>query len=395
MSGLGPVLSSVIGVATAGFQAAMALYDKSVGVAGNLGFERRTAQGLGMSIADHRAFGLDFSKVVDTDSFLGNVQEMQTDMSKAGPLWRAGVNPNGPLTQVATGYLDWARRQAVGASSVSQLGWLNQKWNTDIPIDTWMRLRSMPDDEYANMHRQFDIDRSAKGGLGIDDSAARRIQNFATQVRRADMQGDNIWERKVAREAGRLTDVSKGFVGLQRTLTDTKMFEWAMGKIDDGLKWMATTGIPDLEKTVEGTDAALDKFNKALNTWDEKYSPQATGGGARKWFDQSVLGEDDWNDSSSAPGLPPPMIRKRRARPSSQNTPGVAPGLDLSNIVGKDPTSWNRSPVSNTYASNRSSVNSTTNNYGARGPAGMTVNIVVPPGFSVNSTLSQLNAGYS
>ncbi len=61
-----------------------AVYNKSAQVANGMAYERRTSMGLGMSVGDHRAFGLDFSRITDTDSFLGNVEEMMTDPGKTG-----------------------------------------------------------------------------------------------------------------------------------------------------------------------------------------------------------------------------------------------------------------------------------------------------------------------
>lgn len=155
-----------------------------------------------------------------------------------------------------------------------------------------------------------------------------------------------------------------------------------------------------MEKGVKGIDEGLGKLNKTLDKWDkawkDKLNPQSTGERGRKWFDHHILGKDEWNDSSSAPGLPPPLIRKRDGAANDPNDPtsGVPKLLDLGPIVGSDPTSWNPTPISNTYANRSNSVSNTTNNYGAGGAGGsVTINIVSPPGFSATTNLSGLNAG--
>ncbi len=185
-----------------------------------------------------------------------------------------------------------------------------------------------------------------KGGLDIDDRAARKLQNFATQTQRADLQTDNIFDKKVARLSDSLTAVSQRWVELSQKIANSSVFEKALAKVNDGFGWLASTGIPDLEKSFDILDKTVGetakKFEEFGKKYDEKYNPQSTGERGRKWFDQSVLGEDDWTDSASAPGLPPPFLRKRgAAAPSSWDAPEAAPGLDLSNILGPDPTSWN------------------------------------------------------
>lgn len=390
-------VAAAAGVVVAGFATAVELYEKAVGVAGRVGAERRTAQGFGMSIGEHRAFGLDFSRITDTDSFLGNVEEMMTDPSKSGPLWRAGINPNGSTTQVATRYMDWQRNLAVN-TPVNRLGLLNQQYGMQVPIDTLMRLHNMSPDEYGDIRKQFETDRSEKGGLTINDPAARTAQNFSTQAQRADLQIENIFDKKVARLSGHLTDLSEAFVGLAQTAANTKFFNDALDKLGKGIDWLSKTGIPDFQWGVTELDAGLQKAGAALDEFSKSAAlpsaisnpaTVATGAGLglgerlgekaghaiEKWF----TGAGD-KPSATWKG---PVIGDM----SSDS------GIDLSNIVGDHPTSWNPAPISNSYAANRSNISNTTNNYGGRGVGSVNINIIAPPGFSATTTLAGLNAG--
>src|SRR5581483_1969219 len=116
-------------------------------LAGGLGNERRTAMGLGMSVGQYRAFNLDFSRALDTEKFLGDVQEMMTNPAAARPLWQLGVNPNGKTEDVAKAYMDRLRTLAVNTPT-SKIGLLNTQYGTSLSTPEWMRLHEMSPDEY-------------------------------------------------------------------------------------------------------------------------------------------------------------------------------------------------------------------------------------------------------
>ena len=396
------VAMGVLGAAAVGvFETMVKIYEKSADTAKNLGQERFAAMGFGMSVGEHRAFGLDLSRITDTDSFLGNVEEMMTDPGKAGPLWRAGINPNGSVTQVATRYMDWQRNLAVN-TPVNRLGLLNQQYGSQVGIDTWMRLHNMSPDEYGDIRNQFETDRSQKGGLSIDDRRARSLQNFATQDRRAGLQTDNIFERKVAKLIGPLTDLSKGIVGFERRLANTRLVDKALEGLGAGMKWLSGK-FPDIEKGIGKFERGLldlaDEAKKvagALKKLNDETRKLAGEGPKehhgifvepfrRTWGIGKSASDAIGNWLDSALDKAPPM----RAPPE----PEGGGDLDLSTIIGDHPTSWNPAPISNSYAANRSNVSNTTNNYGGRGGGSVNINIIAPPGFSANTTLAGLNAG--
>lgn len=373
-------------------------------LAAGLGNDRRTSMGLGMSVGQYRAFNLDFSRALDTDKFLGDVQEMMTNPGAAGPLWRLGVNPNGKTEDVATSYMDRLRTVAV-STPTSRIGLLNTQYGTNLSTPEWMRLHEMSADEYGKMREAHTADEKK---LEVKDPIARKWQEFGIQLDRAGLQIKNIFETRLEKLVGPLTQLSNDFVRAADAIAKGPLIGDAISGAAKGLHWLADEigsdkfqqDIKRFEQNVAdmayGIGGLWSKLKWLVGADDDKkddgapkhsmWGPGAgflgggrVGEGLRDWFDKSILGKGDWDDSPGAPAAP----QKSKSA-----------GVDLSNIVGSDPTSWNPTPVSNSYASNRSSVSNTTNNYGARGANGsFSVNIVAPPGFSATTTLAGLNAG--
>lgn len=405
------ILSGVAGLVGGG---ALLGLDK---LAAGLGNERRTAMGLGMSVGGYRAFNLDFARALDTDKFLGDVQEMMTNPGAAGPLWRLGVNPNGKTEDVAKSYMDRLRTLAV-ATPTNRIGLLNTKYGTNLSTSEWMRLHEMSADEYGKMR---DTNAADKKKLEVSDPIARRWQDFGIQLDRAGMQIKNIFEIRLAKLEPRLEALSERFVRLADTLANSGLAGKAIDTLGSGLDWLSaevsSKEFQDDIKSFVGSVGKLASAAGSLATWFLGSQPdqnhESRTGHAIRWATASD------NDAAGKPvhhmfwGPDAGFLGSKYAADAVRSwftgeddkasAPTKGPvtgdmstdsGVDTSTIVGKDPTSWNPTPSSNTYASTRSSVNNTTNNYGARGSSGsLSINIIAPPGFSATTTLAGLNAG--
>ena len=387
-------------------------------LAAGLGNERRNAMGLGMSVGGYRAFNLDFSRALDTDKFLGDVQEMMTNPGAAGPLWRMGVNPNGKTEDVAKSYMDRLRTLAV-ATPTSRIGLLNQQYGTNLSTPEWMRLHEMSADEYGDMRNAATKD---KKKFDVPDATARKWQEFGIQLDRAGMQIKNVFEIQLAKLVDPMTRASEKAVAVAEALAKGPLIGEIVKQVGDALDWLGKeVASKDFQQDIisfEKSVASLASAAGSLATWllgsRSDANNESRVGHAARWAvgsDKDKTGKPvdhmfwgpDANEGFLGAGKAAEAIRNwftgEDDRSGEQKMGPVIgdmssdSGIDLSTIVGDHPTSWNPAPISNSYAANRSSVSNTTNNYGGRGGGSVSINIMAPPGFSANTTLAGLNAG--
>jgi len=140
---------------------------------------RRSAMGLGVSAGEQQAFGLEFSRFVDPDSVLGNVNAALTDIQKRSNLIRAGLSQQelaGDTASVAVSLLrhaaDIAQKtptqflgQAAQIYGLSELG---------IDVEELRRLKQRPG-ELNDLIRQYETERKT---LGLQDSVLEHWQDF-------------------------------------------------------------------------------------------------------------------------------------------------------------------------------------------------------------------------
>jgi Transglycosylase SLT domain len=155
--------------------------------------QRRSSLGLGMSTGEQSAFNTDFSRFIDTDSFLHGINEAKSDVSKQGPLWSLGVNPNQSTAQLALATMDRMRALAQ-ATPENMLGTVLSSRHLDfMNLESFKRLRDASPQEYARQRSRYGSDVRA---LGIDDRTGQAWQDFTTQMERA---GQTIFKVLVTR----------------------------------------------------------------------------------------------------------------------------------------------------------------------------------------------------
>ena len=99
-----------------------------------------------------KSFGLNFGRVVDPESFLGQVNEMMTDPRKS---WHSmGVNLNDTTAHVAMNLLEKMRARALMTPS-NQLGLLDQQTGMGVGEETWRRLQQMGNSEWMAQRSHF------------------------------------------------------------------------------------------------------------------------------------------------------------------------------------------------------------------------------------------------
>lgn len=175
-------------------------------MAGSVSSSRRSAMGMGLSIGEQKAFGVNFERLLDPN-FLSQVNEMKSDPSKSGPLYTMGVGTGGSTEETATALVKAMRAKAL-ATPTGMLGLLDSMTGLSAGTETWRRLHDMKGSEFNSLvaGNRRDI-----GGFNIDPATALKWQNFTTQMERAGESIFKVFVTGLAPLAEPLTHLSEAF----------------------------------------------------------------------------------------------------------------------------------------------------------------------------------------
>lgn len=172
---------------------------------------RRSSKGLGLTVGEQSSFQTNFGRFVDPDSYLGNINEAVSDVSKQGVLRGIGVNPNQDTAKVALDTLKAVSALAksvpqnmLGAQLLSGRG-LNQLFS----LEDLNRLRRTSSSEIDSQYAHY---RTDVGALGQSDKTGEGYTNFINQLSRAGKQIETIFTNKLVTLAPALEHLSKSVV---------------------------------------------------------------------------------------------------------------------------------------------------------------------------------------
>lgn len=239
-------------------------------MAANVGSQRRSSMGLGMSPGEQQAFQINFSRLVDTDSFLDKINEMRSNPAAAWPLAALGVSSAGTQEDVAVRTLDAMRAKAKGTQE-NQLGLLGSQTGMDVGIDTWRRLHDMPEAEYQELraHNTRDI-----GSFQTSDSTNKGWQDLSNQFSRAKTTLFDSFQTRVGQLAPELTHLSDSLTGIGTKIINSPFAQDAVTAIGHGLDWLAAK-IDD-----PGFQSRIEQFfseNGPLATGVKRFSDAVSG----------------------------------------------------------------------------------------------------------------------
>ena len=225
--------------------------------------ERRSSMGLGLSIGQQQAFGTNFSRFVDPGSFLSGINSAVSDLSKQGPLYALGVNPNQSTEEVALATLRAVRQKALGVP-VNQLGILESSFglgNLGISTEDLRRLRSTSSDEFNSQLAHYGQDVRS---FNIDDPTAKKWQNFTTQLSRAGETIQKIFVDGLGPLTTPLEHLSAALVKTVGTMMEKG------GPIEHGIN--------DLAKWIENFSAkvATDNFQRGVDNFMQAVGDMAS-----------------------------------------------------------------------------------------------------------------------
>ena len=215
---------------------------------------RRDALGYGAPIGDNRAFRLNFGRIIDTDQFLGGINESMHDVTKRYPLAALGLSdadikgksPSDVAAMILPKIKEIADRtpEAAMAQSMKNYGLENFMSLTD-----FQRLRNTSTSELGEYERRFTFDRKS---LNVEDSVAKGWQDFQVQLRRAGENIETIFIRGLGLLAPELEKLSGAITELLKSMLESpKLKEWISdlaGVIKEFSKYLTDGG---LEKDFE------------------------------------------------------------------------------------------------------------------------------------------------
>lgn len=295
---------------------------------------RRTSMGLGGSVGEQRAFGLNFGRYVDPGAMLSGVANAQYDIRSRGyaGLAQAGLLGYSQSHGAADVSVEILKRlpSLLGGRPKEMIGPVMEAMGLDqfgISSQDAARYMAAPQSERDKMEKQFGGD---KGTLNIDNETGRKWQDFQREL---DLAGGKIFTvfvegltplttplgelshsvtevvetfLKTAKEKGWIEELGKTLHGFAVDMKDADLTTTAKNFVDDlatiarGLHWIAGF-VPDNKGVISKDIEAYNKGGWGAVLRNEmpsvSFSPKSMfgglfggGGAARTGTASSMLG---------------------------------------------------------------------------------------------------------
>lgn len=243
--------------------------------------QRRSSFGLGTSIGGQNAFG-NFSRLVDPDSFLGNVAGAKGDITRRVGLISAGLSPgeiNGDTSQTAVALLRRLKTlsdntdpglyaQALQARRLDQFAG---------PEDL-RRLHATSPQEFSQLISQFN---ERQKSLDLPADVAKKWQDFTTQMNNAGTAIENTFVRALVPLEPGLQRLSVAFEKTVSNLVSHPALKEWLDKVDTGLeKFAGYIGTPEFQKNVEDFVSGLSRLGSAVGNFANWFTSRFGDGGA-------------------------------------------------------------------------------------------------------------------
>lgn len=220
----------------------------------NVAAGRRSSLGLGVGYGDQKAFGTNFGRLVDPESFLANVAGAKSDVTRRVGLIGAGLTGGeigGSNSDTAVALLRNLKRIA-DQSNPAMFAQILQSRRLDqfaTPEDL-RRLRATSPEEYRQLEQGYRRDRS---GLDLPPDVARKWQDFTTQMSRAGQGIENVFVRGLAPLAPALSSLSSGFEKVAKAflVEGGPLEKWIKVAADGIERFAAYIGTPTFEQNVK------------------------------------------------------------------------------------------------------------------------------------------------
>jgi len=231
-------------------------------MAGSLATSRFRYQGLGMNYGSFRSFDINMSRFTDPGSFLSSINQAVSNPALQGPLYAMGVNPNGSTEQVSLKMLEAMRRLAVNTPR-GLLGTASDSYGLGPfgGLETLMRLRNIPADEFYRQMRHEGRDSNA---LGLPPGVARKWTDFTNQMELAKSSIFKTFVVGLAPLEKPLERLSVAFSGfLSKVMTGPEMKKG----IDNLATMLNQFSTPRFLKAMTDFTADIEKVAAVFNRW--------------------------------------------------------------------------------------------------------------------------------
>lgn len=276
-AGLTSVFSGVIGAG-----GLFGITRMSEGVAAG----RRGSMGIGTSYGEQHAFRNSFDRLVDSNSFLGNINEAMHSASGKASLFGVGLNRPGDLSgstsDVALRYLERARALAKSSNPEFDAQTMQARQiGKHMTLQDFQRLRATSDDEFANLQKRYARN---VGGMGVSDRDQRAYQDFTTSIDEAGSRLNAVFVRGIAPLIPGLEKLSNATIKVvEAFLASPKLKEWIDGAGKGLERFASYVGTDEFQEKVKRVVWAVgelaDKIGAAVS-WITGKFPGGDGGGS-------------------------------------------------------------------------------------------------------------------
>ena len=232
-------------------------------LAGGANDIRRQSQGLGVSAGELKSAQINFQRVADVNSVLGNLATAQTDIQKQWAFQAAGVNANQNVAQLLPQLLRKSgevykagstatAQQRLDVSGLSALG---------IDVETARRMASLRKDEIDNIEKKYNADTKS---LALTDALLLRWQDLDVQLTRSKTKIENVFLTGLEGLVKPLDELSDSFSdAVKAFLESPKLKEWigTLGvKLEEFAKYLEK---PEFKTDVENFLTNVGKIGEA------------------------------------------------------------------------------------------------------------------------------------
>lgn len=224
---------------------------------------RRQAQGLGISTGGLRAANVNLGRYINPGQVLGNIADIQNDLSRRPILNRlglgAGQNAEQALPTIITNAIKLFN-QGGKTSQYAQAMGLTQVFS----LEELRRLSSLSQKELQETFKKLKQDRDT---LSVDDETSRKWQNFWVQLKRSGNDLETKLIDKLVALAPAFEKLSEGITKFITSLLDSpKLKVWIENlgsKIEDFGKYLTS---PEFQQDIEDFYENVKNFGLALKS---------------------------------------------------------------------------------------------------------------------------------